>query len=310
MKKWPPERHLGLKVQVWLRTCKESQSLYAPVNTKQCLPIHVNGVWGTKNRLNNFGLATYHRLPTGILPILSHKDGLLVERLWQMAHIQRDETGSVHLTKALTMVRLKSGFFGAHITNISKIATAMIRNCTECKRHSIKLNLVKISDKWPLRMSGMEKGLWSMVGLDLIGPYLFMAGKVTRSNKILKCWILVMVDQLTSAVHFCYMEDYSTDSFIQAFANHGNYFRFPSLITADQGSQIKSGARRINRSMIVKEEDKDFAIQSETEGASWEKMLAATMKRFKQTRFFLAPTEAQSQNGCAEGNNFVWIYFY
>ena len=33
-KKWAPEKHLGLKLQVWLRTCKESQSLYAPLNKK------------------------------------------------------------------------------------------------------------------------------------------------------------------------------------------------------------------------------------------------------------------------------------
>ena len=137
VKKWVPERHLGAKLQVWLRTCKESQRMYPPVNTKQCLPIQVNGVWGTKNRLNNFGLATYHRLPTGILPIVSHKDELLVHKFWKEAHIKKDETGSVHLTKALTMVRLKSGFFGAHITNISKVATAMLRACTEFKRHSI-----------------------------------------------------------------------------------------------------------------------------------------------------------------------------
>jgi hypothetical protein len=99
------------------------------VQTTKCLITEYNGIVGTRNRLNGFGLATYHKLPTDILPILSHKDGLLIGRLWQLAHIQRDESGSVHLTKALSMVRLKSGFFGAHITNVSKIA--LINNYTE-----------------------------------------------------------------------------------------------------------------------------------------------------------------------------------
>jgi hypothetical protein len=178
----------------------------------------------------------------------------------------------------------------------------MMKACTECARHSIKLNISRIGDKWPLHMASIERGIWSIVGLDLVGPYRFIAGPVTRANKVQKVWVLVMVCQLSSAVNFCYLQSYSTDSFIQAFANHGNQFRFPSIITADQGSQIKAATKRITRSMSIKENTEDCDEDVVKDGDNWNKMLAETAKKFKETKWHLAPTEAQSQNGCAEAN--------
>jgi hypothetical protein len=101
------------------------------------------------------GIVSYHKVPTSILPIISHKDGVLIATLWQFAHVRKDETGSVHMTKALTMMQLKSGLYRCHIKKVSKVATNLLNNCVECKQHSIKLNIVKISDKWARR------GLWS-----------------------------------------------------------------------------------------------------------------------------------------------------
>jgi hypothetical protein len=61
-----------------------------------------------------------------------------------------------------------------------------------------------------------------------------------------------------------------------------------------------SAARRVTRSMSVKEGDKgSLAEEDET---SWDRMLATTMRRFKETKFILAPMEAQSHNGISEGN--------
>jgi hypothetical protein len=249
------EKYLATKLVVWFRTAEESQAAFPPTNVKQCLPITLRGVLGTKNRLNSWGLATYHKIPTGVLPLISHHDKLLCNRLWSQAHISKDESGSFHLTKSLTMLRLKTGFYGCHLTNVSKFATAMMKSCVECSRHSIKLNISRIGDKWPLRMSSIERGIWACVSLDLFGPYRYQAGPTTCQNKVQKTWILVLVCQLSAAVNFAYLGNYSTKSFIQAFSNHGSQFRYPSVCTADQGSQIKSASKRITRSMSVQPDD-------------------------------------------------------
>ena len=114
-----------------------------------------------------------------------------------------------------------------------------------------------------------------------------------------KAWVLTLVDQL-SAVNFTFLNDYSCEAFLQAYSNHGNQFRFPSLVTADSGSQIKAAARCVTRSMSVKEGDK--GSPEEENGSSWDRMLATTMRRFKDTKFMIVPTEGQSHNGISEGN--------
>ena len=178
----------------------------------------------------------------------------------------------------------------------------MLRRCVECQRHKIKLNISRISDSWPLRMTGIEKGIWSCISIDLIGPYRYQTGPTTRQNKTIKTWILVLVCQLSSAVNFAYLEDYSTKSFLQAFSNHGSLFRYPSVCTADQGSQIKSAAKRITRSMTLKHHEDCDEEHGAVDTKGWNQMLADAAKKFKQTQWHFAPVEAQSMNGKCEGN--------
>ena len=95
------------------------------------MPVVYKGVLGSRNRLNKMKIALYHRLPTIILPIISSKDVELIRVLFANAHIEKQ---GVHLNKGLTIMKLRTGFYGCHIPNMSKIVKKLIEDCVTCKK--------------------------------------------------------------------------------------------------------------------------------------------------------------------------------
>ena len=91
---------------------------------------------GSKNRLNPFSLVRYHEIPVGHLPFISNRDEDLMKLLLTLAHVDKslNEPSEAHLSKVLTMQRLRTGFYGAVITQVGKLVTIFIANCVpSCK---------------------------------------------------------------------------------------------------------------------------------------------------------------------------------
>ena len=275
---------------IWLRLIETSQTIFPPENIKQLQPFiyKKTKVLGTKNRLNNYGLAKYHRNGWSFLPIVSHKDIGLVTLLVQNAHIKFIGNNPVHLTKSLTLTNLRQGVFAAVITQASRIVERILSKCVTCKRDAAcGGEPAPISDKFLLRYMGPEKGVYSAINMDIIGPYVVNQMPETRGTRKMKLFVLVICCQLTAAIHLELMYNYSTNSVIDALENHISLFKKPDMITVDAGSQF--------RGMITREQaevDPGICIDNQ--------MIDAIKKKFRNVTMFVASTNAQHQNGKVE----------
>ena len=194
----------------------------------------------------------------------------------------------VHLTKALTMTNLRQGVFAAVITQASRIVEKILSSCVTYKRDAaFGGEPAPNSDKFLLRYMGPEKGAYSAINMDIIGPYVVNQLPETRGTRKLKLFVLVICCQLTAAIHMELMYDYSTQSVIDALENHVSLFKKPSIITVDAGSQF--------RGMITRQKaelNPELCIDT--------CMVDVIQKKFKDVTMFVASTNAQHQNGKVE----------
>ena len=106
----------------------------------------------------------------------------------------------------------------------------------------------------------------------------------------------MIVCQLTSACSIQWMNSYSAEALINAFNAHGCMYKFPAMVTADAGSQLKATARQIAEVSEVDDND------GKTDVGGWAKMLDTVKRKYSTTKWRFAPTEAQNFNGLTEAN--------
>ena len=168
--------------------------------------------------------------------------------LISLGHVARDSSGTMHLTQKLTNVKLRKGEFAVHMVRQGEKVKQYIKDCTVCRKENAGHLAVQICKSWPLDQTTIKNGLFHCIQLDIIGPFRYKVGSVTRSNSVRKVWILSLVCQLSGAVSFQLMENYSTAAFISSFENHCNQHRRPRVVTSDAGTQIKASTRVLTRS--------------------------------------------------------------
>ena len=90
---------------------------------------------------------------------------------------------------------------------------------------------------------------------DIPGSYMYQSGPLTRQNRPRKVWLLMIVCQLTSACSIQWMNSYSAEALFNAFNAYGCMYKFPAMVTADAGSQLKATARQIAEVSEVENND-------------------------------------------------------
>ena len=154
------------------------------------------------------------------------------------------------MNKHLTILRFRTGFFGTHVPATAKVVKKLIGQCVSCKCHKAKLEVTEIGDKFGLAVTRAEFGIFAAISIDILGPYKYQTGQITRANQPRKCWIMMAVCHQTSACNFEYMSAYSEQSLLDALKSHSLNTRRPRMVSSDAGSQIKSAARRATRSSM------------------------------------------------------------
>ena len=279
---------------IFIKLIKCSQAFFPAKETKTLLPYASNGIYVTNNRLTPYGLVKYHR--SGALPIIDSSDKLLVRMLISDAHTAKDTEGVMHLTSKMTNVRIRCGEFAVHLVHQNKCVKKFIDSCVTCSKDKGAHFNIRICESWPLRHSEISFGLFDIIQIDVIGPYRYKTGPLTRSNVEKKCWALTIVCQLTGAISIQLMEDYSTFSFLRALENHVWEIRQPRIITADQGSQIKSGSHIMTRAQEARAAELP-------ESGDLAELIKSARQKFKKIQWVLAPTESQHYNGRVEAHN-------
>ena len=116
----------------------------------------------------------------------------------------------VYLNKNQTISAMRSGFFGAHVTKLGPSVASFIKRCAMCQKMKAALQPCVISNKFILRYDSPQSGVFSSIGINILGPYRFKMGPGTRSNKMSKAYVLLLCCQFTSALNCVVVEDYST----------------------------------------------------------------------------------------------------
>ena len=279
---------------IFIKLIKCSQVFFPAKETKKLLTYASNGIYVTNNRLTPYGLVKYHR--SGALPIIDSSDKLLVRMLISDAHTAKDTEGVMHLSSKMTNVRIRCGEFAVHLVHQNKCVKKFIESCVTCSKDKGAHFNIRICESWPLRHSEISFGLFDIIQIDVIGPYRYKTGPLTRSNVEKKCWALTIVCQLTGAISIQLMEDYSTFSFLRALENHVWEIRQPRIITADQGSQIKSGSHIMTRAQEARAAELP-------ESGDLAELIKSARQKFKKIQWVLAPTESQHYNGRVEAHN-------
>ena len=174
--------------------------------------------------------------------------------LFQESHVTEN---GLHLNKDLTTLKLRTGFFGTHIPATGKLVKKMIEACVSCKTHKARLEVTEIGNKFGLAVTRAEFGIFNAMALDILGPYRYQVGQVTRANQPRKCWILIVVCHQTSACNFEYMSSYSEQSLLEGLKSHAMNTRRPRVISFDAGRQTKSAPRRATRASVRITEELD-----------------------------------------------------
>ena len=221
-----------------------------------------------------------------------------MQALLTLAHVDKSasEPSEAHLSKVLTLQRLRTGFYGAIVTQAGKTVSRFISHCTLCTKLKASVVPLQISDKWVLRLSSEEDGLFHSVGIDILGPIRFKLARVTRSNRIAKIWLLQVTCQLTSGICFTLMEDYSSAAFLSALETHSRRNRYPAHVTTDSGSQLKAGLKRLTRSSPA------APATDEVLAGELEDMIKDAQKSMSSVKFYVAHSNSQAINGLSESN--------
>ena len=80
------------------------------------------------------------------------------------------------------------------------------------------------------------------------------------------------------------MNNYGAEALIMAFNTHGCTYKFPAMVTADAGSQLKATAQQIS------EVSGDDANDGTIDTAGWVDMLSTVKRRYRATKWRIAPT--------------------
>lgn len=267
-----------------------SQAVFPPGRVTQTQPVLRDGLLCTTNRLNEERHTQYFGQPA--LPIISNQDLELIRLLLATAHVLKSApqpgqanthpAGVIHLSRYLTKVRMKSGFFGVHVPDLTTSVRQYVTQCTVCRKQDAGPGQTLEGDNFVVNNLQPSTGLYAVVTVDIIGSFTWTPSYNLRKKIKNKLWILVIVDNLTSAISFEFMENYSTNAYVLALRTHiQRVGRAPYICISDAGNQLKAAAKQ--------NEEGDLDIEK-------------AMKNFPKTQFIINPVETQHYSGKVEGN--------
>ena len=281
-----------LKRTIWRRILRCHQAKFTPTRVAQMQPTVLSGLLVSRNRLSQQRHLKYFGLPS--LPIVSPRDRPLVRLLLANAHTTKSPqqpskqstypAGTIHLSKYLTRIRMKTKFYGVHIADLRSLVRTYVDRCTVCRKEKAEGGQAIEGDKFVVENWEKSMGLFAIAQIDLIGSFTWSPSYNLRNKITSKMWLLVIVCSLTGAIAFQCLESYSTNSFILGLKTFIQRFRSPQILTSDPGTQLKKAAK-LNQTPEETEGDLD---------------LASAMKNFPSTQFIVCPRESQFYTGKVE----------
>ena len=240
-----PREHAGnwnsVKRQVWEKLLRSSQTYFPPQNIKQLITeLSRAGILITRNRLSVYSLVKFHQ--AGSLGIVSHQDTGLCRLLLLRSHQAVGSGSDIHLAANLTSTRLRMGRLAVALTRVGVTVRRFIKGCIECKKMKCAVEPYRMGPRQFVQDVNFGMGIFTHINCDIVGHFWYATGKLTRRNQAKKVWVLAIVCLYTKALSLMLMQDYSSTSFKTAMSQHFYRYGCPSVLTADNGSQIRKSA--------------------------------------------------------------------
>ena len=120
-------------------------------------------------------------------------------------------------------------------------------------------------------------------------------------------WVLAIICLYSKALSLVLMADYSSTSFKAAMAQHLYRYSSPSILTADNGSQIRKSAAdgaeiQTGQTVGALSGPASCAVTPEISEPGIYDWASGAKGFFKDTLIFLAPTESQHRSGSIESH--------
>ena len=167
-------------------------------------------------------------------PIILHGKHSLTRLIIRTEHIRL-----LHASPTLLAASLSRCF---HIVGGRKVVRSITRECTTCRRNSIKPQPQMLGQ---LPIERLTPGpVFDKVGVDYAGRVLLKLGH-TRKPTIIKAYVCIFVSLTVKAVHLELVSDLTSDAFIATLRRFIARRGIPSLIWSDHGTNFVGAAREI-----------------------------------------------------------------
>ena len=134
------------------------------------------------------------------------------------------------------------GRLAVAVTRESVVVRRFIQGCIECKKSKCAVEPYKMGPRQFVQDVTFGMGIFTHINCDIVGHFYYATGKLTRRNQANKVWVLAIICLYSKALSLMLMQDYSSTSFKAAMAQHFYRYGCPSVLTADNGSQIRKSA--------------------------------------------------------------------
>ena len=189
---------------------------------------HARGLVVTRGRLTDKSWERVTGRPH--LPVLLGASPLARLVIWQEHSLDhRREVGAV-----LSATRRQ-----AWIVDGRRATKGVVKSCMTCRlqrRETLQQRMGDRGDETLHRILPFQQ-----VSLDLMGPLnVLLPGG--RRRAVYKAWVAVLVCSTVKAVNMILLGGYDTDSLLVGLSTHCAVYGHPSLITTDQGTQLRAAA--------------------------------------------------------------------
>ena len=182
-----------------------------------------------------------------------------------------------------TLFRSRSKF-GYWVIRGRTLAEKVVRNCLKCKLDNPVLLQQKMADL-PLEITEVPVKSFSHVCIDYAGAVPIKT-KTTRRTVTTKAWPVIIVCEVTGALHVELAENYSTSGFITCWTRFTAVRGAVLSVRTDMGSQLVSAGKQVTDEV------------GDLPNFDWKEIKSATASQ--GTVWKHAHTQSQWQNGRAE----------
>lgn len=169
----------------------------------------------------------------------------------------------MHSGIKLTLFLIRQKYWIIHARALVKTE---IHNCIICTRNRAQ-TMTQLMGALPVSRVQHSR-VFSHSGLDYAGPFSIRNG-IGRGTQSHKVWVVVFICLSTKAVHIDYVDDCSTQAFLNTFRRFSYQFGLPSDLYSDNATTFKGADRELKSYLKKIQADPEIRIRFSQDDVNW-----------------------------------------